>query len=98
MIRSKFMNNIELSVIIPVYNTEKYIERCLESVVSAVKKSKVKSEIIIQSLLGLRYALATIYQRRRNDLATTHLFCPLHVRPQMTGFLLQWSSAVLPWG
>ena len=41
------MNDIELSVIIPVYNTEKYIERCLESVVSAVKKSKVKSEIIV---------------------------------------------------
>lgn len=41
------MNEVELSVIIPVYNTEKYIERCLSSVVNAVTKLKEKSEIII---------------------------------------------------
>ena len=41
------MNEVELSVIIPVYNTEKYIERCLNSVLNAVNKLKEKSEIII---------------------------------------------------
>lgn len=41
------MNEVELSVIIPVYNTEKYIERCLNSVVKSLTKLKEKSEIII---------------------------------------------------
>ena len=41
------MKDIELSVIIPVYNTEKYLKRCLDSVIKAVKKSDVRCEIII---------------------------------------------------
>ena len=36
-----------LSVVIPVYNAEKYIERCLESVFTAVALSKVSAEIIL---------------------------------------------------
>lgn len=29
-------NNIELSIIIPVYNVEKYIEECLKSVLNKI--------------------------------------------------------------
>ncbi|WP_083306273.1 MULTISPECIES: glycosyltransferase family 2 protein [Fusobacterium] len=32
------MNNIKVSVIIPVYNVEEYIEECLESVVNQTLK------------------------------------------------------------
>lgn len=36
-----------LSVIIPVYNAEKYLNRCLESVFRAVALSKVSAEVIL---------------------------------------------------
>lgn len=36
-----------LSVIIPVYNAEKYLERCLKSVFKAVALSKVSAEVIV---------------------------------------------------
>ena len=39
--------DILLSVIIPVYNTEKYFERCIKSVIDAVQKNSAKSEIIV---------------------------------------------------
>ena len=29
-------NNILFSIIVPVYNTEKYIEKCLKSIVNAI--------------------------------------------------------------
>lgn len=41
------MNNIELSVIIPVYNTEKYFNKCINSVLDALKKLNKKNEIIV---------------------------------------------------
>lgn len=41
------MNDIYLSIIVPVYNTEKYLERCIESILEAVKLVKDKVEIII---------------------------------------------------
>lgn len=41
------MEDIELSVIIPVYNTEQYFCKCIESVIESVKKINVKSEIIV---------------------------------------------------
>ena len=41
------MNNIELSVIIPVYNTEKYFNKCINSVLDALKKLNKKKEIIV---------------------------------------------------
>lgn len=41
------MEDIELSVIIPVYNTEQYFCKCIESVIKSVKKINVKSEIIV---------------------------------------------------
>ena len=28
------MNNIKISVIVPVYNTEKYLRRCLDSIIN----------------------------------------------------------------
>ena len=41
------MDDIYLSVIIPVYNTEKYFEKCLDSVIEAISKINCKSEIIV---------------------------------------------------
>ena len=32
------MNNIKVSVIIPVYNSEKYLKQCLDSVVNQTLK------------------------------------------------------------
>lgn len=47
----KKMKKIDLSVIIPVYNTEKYLKKCIDSVILACKKIrkelKKNSEIII---------------------------------------------------
>lgn len=37
----------ELSIIIPVYNTEPYLRRCLDSVVSATKRIKDRIEVLI---------------------------------------------------
>ncbi|MEG1363404.1 MAG: glycosyltransferase family 2 protein, partial [Clostridia bacterium] len=45
------MNDIKLSVIVPVYNTEEYLKKCLDSIVLAVinlkNKYQYNSEIII---------------------------------------------------
>lgn len=41
------MDEIFLSVIIPVYNTEMYIERCINSVVYALEKLDIKKEILV---------------------------------------------------
>lgn len=38
---------MDISVIIPVYNAEKYLERCVNSVVAALKNFKGKSEILL---------------------------------------------------
>ena len=38
------MNNIKISVVIPVYNTEKYLKKCIESIVN---QSLKEIEIII---------------------------------------------------
>ncbi len=39
--------DILLSVIIPVYNTEEYLERCLDSVIKALKKIDFNTEVIV---------------------------------------------------
>ena len=41
------MNDIYLSIIVPVYNTEKYLNRCIDSIIQAIKLVKDKVEIII---------------------------------------------------
>ena len=41
------MKEIELSVIIPVFNTEKYFRKCIDSVINALKKVSIKWEIIV---------------------------------------------------
>ncbi len=41
------MKEIKLSVIIPVYNTEPYLKRCLDSVIQAVEFMKDTTEILV---------------------------------------------------
>lgn len=41
------MENIDLSVIIPVYNTENYFRKCIDSVILAIKKANINAEIIV---------------------------------------------------
>ena len=38
---------MNISIIIPIYNAEKYLERCVRSVVLSLKKSGVKGEILL---------------------------------------------------
>ncbi len=40
-------NNVKLSVIVPVYNTSAYLEKCLTSIVEAVSILKEKVEVLI---------------------------------------------------
>ena len=37
-IKEKKMNEIKVSVVIPVYNVENYLEECLNSIVNQTKK------------------------------------------------------------
>lgn len=41
------MRMMDLSVIIPVYNTELHFEKCIKSVISAISNSYISSEIIV---------------------------------------------------
>ena len=45
--KEKVKKKIDLSIIIPVFDAEKYIIKCLESIVKAVDYSKMKVEIVI---------------------------------------------------
>lgn len=33
LVRENFMNDIKISIVIPVYNVEKYLQECVDSVV-----------------------------------------------------------------
>ena len=41
------MNDISLSIIVPVYNTEKYLKKCIDSIIKAVEVSNKRAEIIV---------------------------------------------------
>lgn len=41
------MNDIKLSIIIPVFNTEKYFTRCIDSVIEAIEKIICFSQIVV---------------------------------------------------
>ncbi len=38
---------MDISIIIPVYNSQKYLERCLDSIIKAIDYSKKKSEVLL---------------------------------------------------
>lgn len=44
LVRENFMNDIKISIVIPVYNVEKYLQECVDSV---VKQSYKNIEIIL---------------------------------------------------
>jgi len=58
---------IDLSFIIPVYNSEKHIERCIESVISAHEKSDLTIEIIIVNDGSTDRSLAVINRIVQNN-------------------------------
>ena len=41
------MNDISLSIIVPVYNTEKYLKKCIDSISKAIEVSNKTAEIIV---------------------------------------------------
>lgn len=41
-VRSEYMDEIQLSVIIPAYNAEKTVGRCLDSILRSVQQSSVE--------------------------------------------------------
>ena len=45
--KEKVKKKIDLSIIIPVFDAEKYIIKCLESIVKAIEYSEMKAEIVI---------------------------------------------------
>ena len=38
---------MDISIIVPVYNAEKYVERCIESIIKALKESKCHGEVLL---------------------------------------------------
>ena len=36
-----------LSIIVPVYNTEKYLAKCLDSIIQALEKVEIKTEVLV---------------------------------------------------
>lgn len=94
------MNEIDLSVIIPVYNTEKYVEKCLNSVLNAVNKLAMKSEIIIvndgsrdnseniiNKFLEKYPNLIRYYKKRNAGLADTKNFGIKHSKGKYLSFI-----------
>ena len=55
----KISQNIyDLSIIIPVYNSEKYLKKCLDSIIIAIKNTKYKVQVIcimVQLILQLKF-------------------------------------------
>ncbi|MBR2784467.1 MAG: glycosyltransferase family 2 protein [Clostridia bacterium] len=41
------MNGISLSIIVPVYNTEKYLKKCIDSIIKAIEVLNKRVEIIV---------------------------------------------------
>ena len=39
--------DIMLSIIVPVYNTEKYLAKCLDSIIQALEKVEIKTEVLV---------------------------------------------------
>lgn len=60
----KLMNNIKISVIVPVYNTEKYLKRCLDSILS---QSFQDVEIILVNDCSSDNSLSIIKDYMRKD-------------------------------
>lgn len=49
------MNEYAISVIIPVYNGEKYLNKCLNSVINQTMFKKCKLLWLMMALLTIRY-------------------------------------------
>lgn len=62
--------NVKLSVIIPVYNTEQYLKKCLDSVILACKKLSKNSEILVinDGSTGNTDEIMSFYLQNNQDL------------------------------
>lgn len=64
----KWMNTVELSIIIPVYNVKSYLERCLESVIGQCKNKNVEIILIDDGSKDGSELLCDMYAQNHSEL------------------------------
>lgn len=62
---------MDISIIVPVYNVEKYLDRCLESL---LEQEKVETEILIidDGSTDNSGKISDIYQKKYNNIYVYH--------------------------
>jgi glycosyltransferase involved in cell wall biosynthesis len=66
------MENISLSIILPIYNVEKYLSQCLESVLATKGSEKIEIILVDDGSTDKSGEIAEEYSRRYNMITTYH--------------------------